>query len=546
MARFRLDSIASLAHQMAFAPADTRLAQVSAAEELLLSIDPAKAYPLDWVTFRVTGYRPKAMPGELLTGLALQHDLGLLVEQVSRTLDLRTAKIAEPVLQIEDLTARLNVTSKTIQRWRRRGLPARRFIFPDGRQRVGFVLSAVERFLATHGDQVPGETNLSQISDSERVRILRNARRLGVECRCCAEEIFRRIARKLNRSPLAIKYTLQKHDAEHPAQAILPLAAAPLDEADRSRVLRGFRRGLPLRRLARRVCSTRAAVYRVLVDERIARLKRRKVRFIDDPLYHAPDAARIIDELAAAEPLATPSSDVRVPRDLPPYLQELYRTPLLTPARERALFLKFNFHKYEFVIARRRLEPEFARARELAELEEHLRRITETRNLIARANLRLVVNIARKHLRVGLDLMELISEGNLTLLRAVESFDIHRGFRFSTYASLALMKGFARVVPMMRPMSAGAGTERSAEALAQAPDHAASFTRQLQLRDEVQRLLGRLSWREREIVQSHYGVNSEAPATHEQLAERLGLSKQRVRQIEATALAKLRATAGSF
>src|SRR5205807_4491731 len=69
-----------------------------------------------------------------------------------------------------------------------------------------------------------------------------------------------------------------------------------------------------------------------------------------------------------------------------------------------------------------------------------------------------IFGTARKHWRAGLNLMELVSDGNLTLLRAIESFDIHRGNRFSTYATLALMKGFARSVGQMlasRPRSIG-------------------------------------------------------------------------------------------
>src|SRR6202035_4715574 len=105
---------------------------------------------------------------------------------------------------------------------------------------------------------------------------------------------------------------------------------------------------------------------------------------------------------------------------LPPNLQALCRTPLLTPSRERALFLKFNFHKFQFVSARRKLDPQFARHRDLQVLESYLRQATDTKNAIVRANLRLVVSIARKHLRPNLCLMELISDGNLTLMRAVE------------------------------------------------------------------------------------------------------------------------------
>ena len=181
MARYRIDSMGDLARQMTFTPQDVRIAQIAAAEELLHDLDPAKAYPVDFVVFRITGYHPKTVDTALLTGLALQHDLGLLIEQLSDSLDIQVRSLAEPVLTIDDVTEKFNVTSKTIQRWRRRGLPARRFLFADGKRRVGFLLSSVERFFASHQDQVVRGTNFSQVSEGERDEILRRARRLAAK-----------------------------------------------------------------------------------------------------------------------------------------------------------------------------------------------------------------------------------------------------------------------------------------------------------------------------------------------------------------------------
>jgi RNA polymerase sigma factor (sigma-70 family) len=556
VAKFRIDSIAALARQMSFAPYDTRAAQVAAAEELLHGIDPTKAYPLEFVVFRITAYRPKTAAADLLTGLALQHDLGLLIEQVSDTLDVPAASVSEPVLTIEDVTERFNVTSKTIQRWRRKGLPARRFVFGDGKRRVGFLVGSVERFFAGHREQVAAGMNFSQVDDAERHEILRRAKRLAEHCGCCAQSISRRIARRLNRSPATILHTIRKHDVEHPADAIFPRAAEPVSEEVRTRILKGYRRGLPLSALARRVCRPRQSVYRVLLEERIAKLNKRKVKFIDDPLYHEDGADDAVSAIVAQQDVMgggrgadgrRVAEDARVPRDLPPYLGDLYRTPLLSPPRERALFLAFNYHKYRFVAARRKLEPEFARAKDLAELEGHLRRATDVKNQIVQANLRLVVSVARKHLRPNLSLMELVSDGNITLMRAVEGFDVHKGNRFSTYATFALMKGFARSVPEMlagrQAAGLAGGDENQRDLLAAVPDtrHVARHESMFD-REQVDHLLSRLDDRERRVVLAHYGLDHspDGPATYEQVGERLGLSKQRVRQIEQSALAKLR------
>ena len=556
MAKFRIDNLAALARQMEFTPTEARAAQVAAAEQLLHAIEPGKAYPLDFITFKITGFHPKDAQLDQLAGIALQHDLGLLIERVSETLDVDTTALSEPVLMIEDVTQRFNVTSKTIQRWRRRGLPARRFVFPDGKRRVGFLISSVERFFATHRDQVSRGTNFSQVDDAERDEILRRARRLAGQCQCCVTEISRRIARKLNRSPATILHTIRKHDQENAAQAIFTQAPLPITEDDRTRLVKLYRRGVAIKVLAKRTCRPRSAVYRVLLEERIAKLNRRKVKFIDDELYHQADADMIVESLAkehdsidmstptratAAAAAAAASDDLRLPRDVPSAIASLCAAPLLTPARERALFLKFNYHKMRFVIARRKLEPEFARVRDLNVLEGHLRKAAETKNLILRSNLRLVVSIARKHLRAGLSLTELVSDGTMTLMRAIESFDVHRGNKFSTYATLALMKGFARSVPQMLASRARGRGQQGEEFAYEVPDRRATAAAERFLaREEVAQLLKRLDARERDVVRGHFGLDEGAPATYDQLAERLGLSKERVRQIERVALAKLR------
>jgi RNA polymerase sigma factor (sigma-70 family) len=208
--------------------------------------------------------------------------------------------------------------------------------------------------------------------------------------------------------------------------------------------------------------------------------------------------------------------------------------------RERALFLKFNFHKMRFVLARRRLEPDFARVSDLNLLESHLRKASETKNLILRSNLRLVVSIARKHLRPGLNLMELVSDGTMTLMRAIESFDTHRGNKFSTYATLALMKGFARSVPQMMVARARGQQGEEVATIEVADRRATAAAERFLAREEVSQLLQRLDARERDVVRGHFGLDEGAPATYDQLAQRLGLSKERVRQIERVALAKLR------
>jgi RNA polymerase sigma factor (sigma-70 family) len=195
-------------------------------------------------------------------------------------------------------------------------------------------------------------------------------------------------------------------------------------------------------------------------------------------------------------------------------------------------------------------------------MEQHLRKVTIVKNAIVQANLRLVVSVARKHLRPGDQggsLMELISDGNITLMRAVESYDAHRGHRFSTYATLALMKGFARSVPqMLASRSTGTGSmpdsriDRALELLADprpTPGHNRLANREL-----LANLLDRLTDRERTILLARYDIDGADAGSRltdncsdiDRIALSLGLSSSRVRDLEKRALAKLRMAAAEM
>jgi RNA polymerase sigma factor (sigma-70 family) len=546
MAGYRLEFISSLARQMAFAPSEVRIAQISCAETLLYDLDPAKSYPQDFIVFRVTGYQRRGqIEPEQFTGLALFHDLGVLIEQVSASMNLVAAEADEPVLAIDDVTERFNVTSKTIQRWRRKGLVSRRFIFPDGKKRVGFLLSSIERFIARHVECVVGQSNLLPLSEFERSSLIRHAERL-IAAHHTEADVKRRLARKFRRSQLTVLHTLRRHE-QLAGTVLLSRCRAEPKPSRRAKIVRAARRGVSLLNIARRYKRPRATIYRIIIEERVARMTRRKVRFHDDTLYHQDDAERVINQIVAASRSNDAPSETSFPRGLPPYLAELYRTPLLTRELERSLFLKFHFLKFRYVTARRRFDPETARCRQLAALERIQKLGNDVKNEIVRANLRLVVSVARKHLgpanslrQTTPSLMELVSEGNVILMRAAESFDIHKNVRFSTYATLALMKGFARIVPELRSRAA-ARLENEVEI---AEPHRRSILDRLADRDEVSRLMEVLSRSERSVIARQFGIDGQPepkePLSYDRLGEDLGISKHRVRALEQSALSKLR------
>ena len=233
----------------------------------------------------------------------------------------------------------------------------------------------------------------------------------------------------------------------------------------------------------------------------------------------------------------------KAPKGLPPYLASLYEVPLLAREQEVHLFRKMNYLKYQANQLRERIDPARARTADLDEIERLQEEALAVKNQIIRANLRLVVSIAKRHVGPSNNFFELVSDGNMSLIRAVEKFDFARGNKFSTYASWAIMKNFARTIPEenYRRDRFVTGHEEMFEAAADnRTDEHEYETAQKRKQEAVKGMLGRLDDRERRIIISRYGINGASEQTLEQLGRELGITKERVRQIESRAQEKLR------
>ena len=240
---------------------------------------------------------------------------------------------------------------------------------------------------------------------------------------------------------------------------------------------------------------------------------------------------------------AEPVKKARLPSGLPPYLASLYEVPLLGRNQEAHLFRKMNYLKYKAAQLREKLDPSQPRASLMDEIERLYEEAVAAKNQIVRANLRLVVSIAKRHVGPAENFFELVSDGNMSLMRAVDKFDYARGFKFSTYASWAIMKNFARTIPdehryrdRFRTCNAEMFTSSEDERTDQFEQESSQSQRQWQ----VAKILGKLDEREQKIIISRFGLQGQEPLTLKEVGAALGVTKERIRQLEARTLSKLR------
>jgi RNA polymerase primary sigma factor/RNA polymerase sigma factor len=532
--------------QVRFTPRERKIEQAAQAERLLGELDPARTYPYEYICYRVTNFRPESYPDLKLSGEEASHDLRLFVEDVSDAAAVPADAAGERVMTVEALASMFNVSTKTISRWRRHGLVSRRFVM-DGRKRVGFLQSSVDRFVDRNRERVNRGSQFSQLRDDERETIIDRARRLA-RAGGSPSEVTKRLARRTGRSAETIRYTLKQFDHEHPEAAVFPDTHGPLQSDAKRKIYQQYQRGESVEALAKRFCRTRTSIYRIIAEVRAQRIAELPLDHIANDSFSRVRSQKREDRVLASMPEAeVPLKKPRLPSGLPPYLASLYEVPLLTRKQEVHLFRKMNYLKYKAGRLRGKLDPARPKRALMDRIDQLYDEAVSTKNQIIRANLRLVVSIAKRHVGPTQNFFELVSDGNMSLMRAVEKFDYGRGNKFSTYASWAIMKNFARTIPDEHRHHDRFRTS-PAELFTTTEDDRADpieeETAQSQREAQVERILERLDEREQRIIIRRFGLRrGQEPLTLKQVGAELGVTKERVRQIEARALSKLRKAA---
>jgi RNA polymerase sigma factor (sigma-70 family) len=296
--------------------------------------------------------------------------------------------------------------------------------------------------------------------------------------------------------------------------------------------------------IAKRFNRTRSSLYRVVNEVRAEQLIRQPVDYMYNDEFDDPSKRDLIlGPMPAEAEFFAKVRGMRPPKDVEAHMAYLYERPLLTREQEAHLFRKMNFLKYELSKLQGRIDPSRAKVSELQEVESLRDRVKGVRDLLIECNQRLVHSLATKHLQPGQNLDELKSDANVSLMRAVEKFDYGRGNKFSTYATWAVMKNFARSIPdeNTRKQRYMTGHDDVFEGKADVrTDEQEILSAANAARDKVNRLLEYLDPRTREVIRMRTGLDGSSEMTLEQIGQHFGITKERVRQINVRGMKQLR------
>jgi len=537
--------------QLRFAPQKKRRKQLAAVEKLLSILQPDKSYPFEFVCFRITGFRPRTPDaGVLIKGGELVDDLRVFITKLSSQVAEPADQQSEKVYSIEQLAKSFNVSAKTIDRWRKRGLAGKKFVFSDGLKRLGFLQSSVDGFVGKNQQLASRAGAFNRLTNKQKQSIIRQAAALTAGSSLSRYRVIEQIAAKTGRAHETIRYIIADYEKANPHKAIANHPPGAVSPAKAGELYTMFRQGTEIKQLMDLFARSKSSVYRIIKSQRARALLAERIEFVpSDEFLQKDTCQKILDEPrpqlqtqpAAAAGLSELSGDA-----FEQYLNSLKDKPLLNSRQEVQLFRRYNCLKYLACITRVGIRPAEISGATLNKIERYLAEAALIKNIIIHANLRLVVGIAGKHTVTGVDLPLLVSEGNFSLMQAVEKFDYTRDIRFSTYASWVIAKDYAR---------------RTSQ-ISRRPDRASALSvadlgRNLRTQPAVdiaaverahhsllQVIKNNLDQRQQYIIINHFGLLGslvrKEKKTLQQIGRDLNLSKERVRQIELLALQKLR------
>ncbi len=437
MSGFELAEIKELHNELRLSPPEVRRKHADRLEDLLFSLDPERDYPYEYVYFRVTGFRMAEGPERVLPGEALLADLHLLLERLSEGVPTPAESVPERVYTVDEVAERFNVTVRTVYRWRREGLVARKYVFPDGRTRVGIRESGIERFRELQGDRLERSGRFSRMGEEEQRLILEKVARYRREEGMSLTEATENAAEETDRSRESIRQLVQRHGKDHPESEMLSTGNRRLDEDTRVRIFEEYSAGADAEELAERYDRARSSIYRIVNQQRARKLLEIPTEHVCEEAFSEPRFEQeeisphwetLAERLGAGHPWQG---------DEPP----------LNRQEEHLLFRVYNYTLHRLSQGRQELDPRrYVSGRLLDRLEDLAERASRIRQALFNAYWPVVERVARQHEGADMGQEELRAVSRPALGDAIDTFDYRGEGRFASYLTLDLQKRFARFV----------------------------------------------------------------------------------------------------
>jgi len=410
----------------------------------------------------------------------------------------------------------------------------------NGRSQLAFPRSVVEKFVNEHHDLVEKGAKFTHLSDGEKDGILQLARDLK-QSGASLTDVSKKIAAQVGRSPEAVRYTIKNFDRRNPDLALFPKTA--ITDQAKGQIYFSKEQGEPMKILTQRFGRTRSSMYRIHNEVRAKELIQ-PVDYIYNPEFDDPSKeAEFLADMPGLAEFEAKRFHRNAPKDVPPQMLHLYEWPLLTKEQEQHMFRKMNYLKHKLHKFQQGVDPARAKVSDLRTIENLREDIKAARDVLINCNQRLVYAQAKMRLAMGETIDDLVSDGNLSLMRAVEKFDYGRGFKFSTYATWAIMKNFARSIPDAQTHKQRYVTGH--EAVFDAKEDVRTDEQEVlaaadAAKSRVNHLLDHLDARTREVIRMRIGLDGAAEMTLEQIGQHFGITKERVRQINVRGMKQLR------
>ena len=268
-----------------------------------------------------------------------------------------------------------------------------------------------------------------------------------------------------------------------------------------------------------------------------------KIEFISSNSFDEPSSeSEILGDcfLGAGCEVAVPKS-TKAPT-LPAHLARLCEAKLLTPEEEKSVFNRMNYLRFRAHAMKEKLD--LSHCWNLRRIECLLKAADWYRDWIVKSNMRLVISIVKKFVNPQNRFDDLLSDGIVALIRAVDKFDVGLGFRFSTYATQVVRRNTYRSVMEKqkdRQRNFGSIHESGIDISDDQKESSMSEQRWHELRARLSLMLDHLDRREKFIIRARFSLGGHRRIqTLQRLADKLGVSKERIRQLEKRALDKLR------